>query len=187
MCPSGIGILRQFCVDRWEHTVDKEPACAYVIQVGSSVFEVQVDRETWESYFLRMAFSVASRATCDRLHAGCVVAKDNRIISTGYNGSLPKADHCDNIGHLLHDEHCVRTAHAESNAIASAARMGVITDGACAYVTHTPCWNCIKVLVMAGIKQIYFVNVYESAQMTHPVGMEKILRQASVELIHYTE
>lgn len=94
---------------------------------------------------------VATRATCDRLHVGCVLVKDRRILATGYNGSVVGEPHCDDVGHEVVAGHCQRTVHAESNAIAQAARHGISVDGATAYVTHQPCPNCDKLLRNAGI------------------------------------
>src|SRR4030042_6523961 len=113
-------------------------------------------RQSWDEFFLTLARHVSTRATCDRLHAGCVLVSDKRILSTGYNGSLPGVDHCDDVGHLMMNDHCVATEHAERNAVANAARAGVSTLGSTAYVTHTPCWDCIKHLVAAGIKRIVY-------------------------------
>jgi len=74
-------------------------------------------RQSWDEYFLTLAKHASTRATCDRLHAGCVIVKEKRIVSTGYNGSLPGADHCDEVGHLMINNHCVATEHAERNAV----------------------------------------------------------------------
>lgn len=137
-------------------------------------------RESWDHYFMHLAEMVSTRATCDRLHAGCVLVKDKRILATGYNGSLPGADHCDEVGHLMMDGHCVATAHAETNGVANAARAGVSTLGATAYVTHTPCWNCIKVLVQAGVTKILFSKPYANAAVTHPKDIDNILSKAGV-------
>jgi len=139
-------------------------------------------RQSWHEYFLTLAKHVATRATCDRLHAGCVIIKDKRILSTGYNGSLPGADHCDDVGHLLINDHCVATEHAERNAVANAARAGVSTLGGTAYVTHTPCWDCIKHLAAAGVVEIIYAKEYPNAAGTHPPNIKHILNQAGVVL-----
>ncbi len=139
-------------------------------------------RQSWDEYFLTLAKHVSTRATCDRLHAGCVLANDKRILSTGYNGSLPGADHCNDIGHLMMNNHCVATEHAERNAVANAARAGVSTSGATVYVTHTPCWDCIKHLAAAGVKRIVYETDYPNAAKTHPATLTRILEQAGVEL-----
>lgn len=143
-------------------------------------------RQTWDEYFLTLAKHASTRATCNRLHAGCVITIDKRIIATGYNGSLPGADHCDDVGHLMVDGHCVATIHAETNAIANAARAGTSTMGGTAYVTHTPCWNCVKNLVAAGVKRIVYAEAYPNAASTHPPAIGKLLTQASVILELYS-
>ena len=119
----------------------------------------------WDEYFMRIAQQAATRATCDRKHVGCVLVVDRQIISTGYNGSVSGMPHCDDIGHLMEDDHCVRTVHSELNAIAQAAKRGVAINGATAYVTASPCWNCFKVLVNAGIKRIVFDEFYRDERI----------------------
>jgi len=111
-------------------------------------------KKDWDVYFLELALHVASRATCDRLHVGCLLVREHDIIATGYNGSLSGMPHCDDVGHDMDEGHCVRTVHAEQNAICMAARNGHSTRDATAYVTHHPCWLCFKLLVQAGIKRI---------------------------------
>jgi dCMP deaminase len=96
-------------------------------------------RPSWDDYFLQIAFTVAQRSTCDRAHVGCALVRDRRILTTGYNGAPAGLPHCDDVGHLLVDGHCVRTLHAEQNALIQAALHGVSTEGATAYVTHQPC------------------------------------------------
>lgn len=117
-------------------------------------------RPTWDEYFLDIAFSVAERSTCDRAHVGAVLVRDRRILTTGYNGSPAGLPHCDEVGHLLVDGHCVRTLHAEQNAIIQAALHGVSTEGATAYVTHQPCLTCAKMLINAGIKRVVYAGNY---------------------------
>lgn len=117
-------------------------------------------REDWDTYFLNLATVVSCRSTCDRLHVGAVIVNDHRILATGYNGSLPGAPHCDDIGHLMINNHCERTIHAEVNAITQAARYGISIDGASIYQTHSPCLDCFKVIAASGIKYIYFDKVY---------------------------
>lgn len=117
-------------------------------------------RPDWDSYFMSIATATATRATCDRKHVGCLIVRDKQILSTGYNGSVRGLPHCDDIGHLMEEGHCVRTVHAEANAIAQAARSGAGVDGATAYVTAAPCWNCFRLLINAGIKRIVFGEAY---------------------------
>ena len=120
-------------------------------------------RPTKETYFLLLAQAAALRATCTRRKVGCVlVSPAGHIVATGYNGSLPGAPHCDEAGCLMHDGHCVRTIHAEVNAIAQASRNGVSTYGATAYVTCEPCLACLKTLLAAGVQVVRFIEPYPS-------------------------
>jgi dCMP deaminase len=109
---------------------------------------------------MKIAVTVAERSTCDRAHVGAVLVKDKRILTTGFNGSPAGLPHCDDAGHLLVDGHCVRTIHAETNAVIQAALHGVSTKDATCYVTHFPCINCTKTLINAGITRIVYLNDY---------------------------
>jgi dCMP deaminase len=117
-------------------------------------------RPTWDDYFIKIALAVAERSTCDRAHVGAVLVRDKRILTTGFNGSPAGLPHCDYAGHLLVDGHCVRTIHAETNAIIQAALHGVSTKDATCYVTHFPCINCTKSLINAGVTRIVYLNNY---------------------------
>ena len=117
-------------------------------------------RPSWDEYFLNIATEVAKRSTCDRANVGAVLVRDKRILTTGFNGSPSGLVHCDHDGHLLVEGHCVRTIHAETNAIIQAALHGVSTKGATCYVTHFPCINCAKSLINAGIDRVVYVNSY---------------------------
>jgi dCMP deaminase len=117
-------------------------------------------RPTWDEYFMNIAEVIASRSTCDRALVGAVLVNEKRIISTGYNGSPAGLEHCDEVGHLMVDGHCVRTIHAETNSIVQAALHGLSTKGATCYVTHFPCLICTKTLINAGIKRIVYKNAY---------------------------
>jgi dCMP deaminase len=117
-------------------------------------------RVSWDEYFMNIARTVATRATCDRKFVGAVIVRDRIILATGYNGSIRGLPHCDEEGHLMEDGHCVRTVHAEANAIVQAARSGVRIDGADCYVTASPCWGCFRLLANAGIGRIVFGEFY---------------------------
>ena len=119
-------------------------------------------RPDWDSYFMKIAFAVSERSTWDRAFVGCVLVIDKRILTTGFNGSPAGQSHCDEIGHLLVDGHCVRTIHAETNAIIQAALHGVSTKGATCYVTHLPCIHCTKALINAGISRIVYSVAYRT-------------------------
>lgn len=114
-------------------------------------------RPSWASYFLDIAKQVSTRATCPRAQVGCVLVKDKRILSTGYNGSPPTMVHCLEEGCVMENEHCVRTVHAEANAVAQAARHGISILGSSAFVTHTPCHHCQLLLLAAGV--VNWVNL----------------------------
>lgn len=122
--------------------------------------EESMGRPGWDEYFLGFARAASRRATCDRLHVGAVIVVDKQVVATGYNGSIRGMPHCDDVGHDMVDGHCVRTVHAEMNALAQAARRGVAVDGASIYVTANPCWLCFRVLVNAGIVEFVFEQPY---------------------------
>lgn len=118
-------------------------------------------RKSWDEYFIEITKMVATRSTCDRAFVGCVlVNSDNRIISTGYNGSVTGNPHCDEVGHTMRDGHCIATIHAEMNALLYCAKEGISVKGAKAYVTHFPCLNCTKALIQAGISEIIYKEAY---------------------------
>ena len=117
-------------------------------------------RPNWDEYFLKLAMLASERATCPRMHCGCVLVKNKNVISTGYNGSIPGDEHCEDAGCMMVDNHCVRTVHAEMNALVQAARRGNAVDGASAYVTNMPCTTCAKSLVTAGVKRVVIFSDY---------------------------
>lgn len=117
-------------------------------------------RPDWDQYFLALARNASTRATCDRKHVGAVLVRDHRLLASGYNGSIAGAPHCDEVGHLLVDNHCVRTVHAEANAVTQAAKHGVNIDGSTCYTTASPCWPCFKLLANAGVKKIVYAEEY---------------------------
>jgi dCMP deaminase len=121
-------------------------------------------RKEWDQYFLDVAKLLATRATCDRLHVGAVIVKDHRILVTGYNGSSPKAPHCDEVGHLIVNDHCKRTTHAEINAIAQAAANGIALRDSHIYITHAPCTECFRMILACGINRITFSELYTLTQ-----------------------
>ena len=117
-------------------------------------------RPSWDDYFMGIASQVARRSTCDRARVGAIIVKDRRILTTGYNGSPAGLAHCDEIGHLMVNGHCVRTLHAEQNAIIQAALHGVGVAGGTLYVTHQPCLTCAKMIINAGIRRVVFAGHY---------------------------
>jgi len=121
-------------------------------------------RKEWNNYFLDLASLVSTRSTCDRLHVGAVIVKDRNIISTGYNGSPSGSPHCDEVGHEMENGSCVRTIHAEQNAIVQAAKHGHSICGADLYITHSPCYNCAKLIITAGIKRVFCKQKFRSSK-----------------------
>jgi dCMP deaminase len=122
-------------------------------------------RATWDEYFMAIAREVATRSTCDRKHVGAVIVRDKLILATGYNGSVRGLGHCDDEGHLIEDGHCVRTIHAEANAIVQAARNGVRIDAAEIYVTASPCFGCFKLIANSGLKRIVYGEFYRDQRI----------------------
>jgi len=114
---------------------------------------------------MAIAREVATRSTCDRKHVGAVIVREKMILTTGYNGSIRGLSHCDDEGHLMEDGHCVRTVHAEANAIAQAARNGVRVEGADIYVTASPCFGCFKLIANAGLSRIVFGEFYRDQRI----------------------
>jgi dCMP deaminase len=135
-------------------------------------------RVSWDEYFMNIATAVATRSTCSRKHVGAVVVRDKVILSTGYNGSLRGMPHCDEVGHMMEDGHCVRTIHAEANAIVQAATHGTRIDGATVYVTASPCWSCFKMIANAGLKKIVFGEFYRDERIF------QVAQELSIELVH---
>jgi len=133
-------------------------------------------RASWDEYFMQIAVQAATRSTCDRKHVGAVIVRDKAILSTGYNGSVRGMPHCDDVGHMMENTHCVATVHAEANAIIQAAKNGTCIDGADIYVTASPCWNCFKLIANSGIRRVFYLEFYRD---------EKVLataQQAGIEM-----
>lgn len=134
-------------------------------------------RVDWPQYFMNIAQEVSTRATCDRKHVGALIVRDKNILSTGYNGSIRSQPHCDEAGHDMVGGHCVRTVHAEANAIIQAARNGVSIDQADIYTTASPCWECFKLIANAGIKRIFYREFYreqKSFDIAKQLGIELV-------------
>ena len=119
-------------------------------------------RIPWDQYFMAQSMLLSLRSTCTRLSVGATIVRDRRIIAGGYNGSVTGDVHCIDEGCYLVDGHCVRTIHAEMNAILQCAKFGVETDGAEIYVTHFPCLQCTKMILQAGIKKIHYLKDYRN-------------------------
>ncbi len=153
-----------------------------------------MQRPSWDDYFLDLVSQVASRATCDRGRSGCVVVRDKRIICTGYVGSPPGLPHCDEVGHLMKQivdedgtvrKHCVRTIHAEQNAICQAAKNGLSLEGTTLYCTMEPCRSCAMFIISVGIRRVVARRLYhaagESREMFAAAGVELVVVENAVE------
>ena len=143
-------------------------------------------RPTWDDYFMEVAEAISKRATCDRGRSGCVIAREKQILVTGYVGSPPGFPHCDDTGHQLkkmtHEdeavtEHCVRTVHAEQNAICQAAKMGISIRGATLYCRMTPCRTCALLVISCGIIRIVCERKYHAGGES-----DELFKQAGIKL-----
>ncbi len=134
-------------------------------------------RKSWDEYFIQILHSTQERATCDRGRSGAIIVKDNHILCTGYVGSPSGVTHCDDDGHefiesyekneqgeIVLKKHCIRTVHAEQNAICQAARFGIPIAGAKMYCTMFPCYTCAKMLVNVGIAEVIAEYDYQSSE-----------------------
>ncbi len=148
-------------------------------------------RPSWDVYFMDLAHSVSKRATCDRGRSGCVIVRDKQILVTGYVGSPRGLAHCDEAGHffkkVIHEDgsvtqHCVRTVHAEQNAIAQAARRGIGLDKSTLYCRMTPCRVCAMLIINCGIERVVCEKKYHSGGES-----EDMFKEAGVKLDYFSE
>ena len=144
-------------------------------------------RPSWDEYFLEIMRVTGLRSTCDRGYVGCVITKNNRILTTGYAGSPVGIIHCNEAGHEMHtithanghtSEHCIRTVHAEQNALITAAKHGVSTDGSTVYCKMTPCYTCAKLIINAGIVRVVVEYEYHASARS-----KEIFKEAGVEYV----
>jgi len=144
------------------------------------------ERPSWDNYFLELADAASKRATCNRGRSGCVIVRDKQVLATGYVGSPVGLPHCDDAGHIIKkmiqkkgeiSEHCVRTVHAEQNAICQAAKRGISIEGATVYQRMTPCRTCAMLWINCGIKKVVCERKYQLAEES-----EQLLREAGVQL-----
>lgn len=119
-------------------------------------------RIPWDQYFMLQAVLLSLRSTCTRLSVGAILVRDQRMIAGGYNGSVSGDKHCIDDGCYMVDGHCLRTIHAEMNAVLQCAKFGIPTDGAELYVTDFPCLQCTKMLLQAGVKKIHYLRNYNN-------------------------
>ncbi len=153
-----------------------------------------MSRPDWDRYFLDLCEAISRRSTCDRGRAGCVIVKDKRIMTTGYAGSPTGLPHCDEVGHDMRrvidengnaSQHCVRTLHAEQNAIIQAARFGIPLDGATLYCRMTPCRTCAMMMINSGIKRAVCEKHYhadkDTVELFKAAGIELVVMNEDVE------
>ena len=151
-------------------------------------------RPSWDEYFLQMSDMVGTRGTCDRGRSGCVITRDKRILSTGYVGAPVGLPHCDDVGHEMHtvtledgtqSRHCIRTAHAEQNAMSNAAREGVALKGGTMYCRMTPCYKCAQSIINVGIVRVVCAKDYHAGARTKEIfteaGIEYVLVDSGIQ------
>lgn len=147
---------------------------------------LEYKRPSWDEYFIDMIEYIGSRGTCDRGRSGCVLVKNKRILSTGYVGAPVGLPSCDEVGHEMHtvinedgteSKHCIRTAHAEQNAINNAARVGVAIEGGIIYCKMTPCYKCAQSIINSGIIRVVASKDYHSSKRS-----KEIFKQAKIKL-----
>lgn len=144
-------------------------------------------RPSWDEYFVQLAEMVGTRGTCDRGRAGCIITKNKRILATGYVGAPVGLPSCDEVGHEMHtvtqedgtvSKHCIRTSHAEQNAINNAARVGVAVEGGTLYCKMVPCYKCAQSIINAGIEKVVAMKDYHGG-----VRSKEIFKEAKVEFV----
>ncbi len=148
-------------------------------------------RPTWDEYFIGICKAVRERATCDRGRNGVVIVKGKQILTTGYVGSPAGMPHCDEVGHIIKEikhedgrvtKHCLRTTHAEINAIAQAAKTGIALDKGTLYTLLEPCLGCAKAIVNCGIEKVVCEKKYHDA-----LEAKEVFRNAGVDLVYLTD
>lgn len=183
------------CIEKADHVFQNngtiEELFKQVSQVLSNMKQGTHLRPDWDIYFMELANTVAMRATCDRGRSGCVIVKDKQILVTGYVGSPTGLPHCDEVGHLfrkyIHEDgsttnHCVRTVHAEQNAICQAAKRGIALNGATLYCRMTPCRTCAMLIINCGIKRVVCERKYHDGK-----DSEEMFKQAGIQLEFFHE
>jgi dCMP deaminase len=135
---------------------------------------MSTERPSWDKYFKELVLLTSTRSSCNRLHVGCIFVKNNRIIAQGYNGYISGCKH----EPIIKDNHNIATIHAEQNAITDCAKRGVSSEDCCAYITHYPCFNCMKLMVSCGIKNIYYINDYKNDN-----NVENLANEAQINIL----
>ena len=143
---------------------------SFIIQLNNLVKSYS-KRLEWDEYFISMALLISIRSSCNRLHVGCIMVKNHRVISAGYNGFLKGLPHKS----IVINDHEQATVHAEQNAITDAAQRGVSLQDSIAYITHYPCLTCCKLLIATGIKRIKYLNDYKNSSI-----VDELLRKSGI-------
>lgn len=144
-------------------------------------------RPSWDHYFMGFAFQASTRGTCDRKRVGAALVVEQQVLATGYNGSISGTPHCDQVGHDMDGGRCVRTVHAEANALMQAAKHGLALKGGTCYTTASPCWECFRLLTQAGVIRIVYTEPYRTdkigdeakARITTTLDSLRLHRRAS--------
>lgn len=145
-------------------------------------------RPSWDDYFMEVADAISKRSTCNRGRSGCVIARDNQILAAGYVGAPRGLPHCDDVGHDMHtavqpdgssSAHCLRTVHAEQNAICQSAKRGISIEGATIYTRMTPCRTCAMLIINCGITRVVCERRYHAGARS-----EEMFRSAGIELVY---
>jgi len=153
--------------------------------------ENEYTRPSWDEYFMEVCDAIAKRATCDRGRSGCVISRDKQLLVTGYVGSPEGFPHCDELGHqlkkLVHEngrvtEHCMRTVHAEQNAISQAAKRGISIAGGTLYCRMTPCRTCAMLIINCGISRVVCQHRYHAAEES-----EGMFQKSGIKLDYFNE
>lgn len=175
------------CIEQADYKFDNGGTIEQLqAQVEEVISKLSYKRPSWDEYFMELANTASKRATCDRGRSGCVIVKDRQLLVTGYVGSPSGLPHCDEVGHLFRQtieedgritNHCVRTVHAEQNAICQAARRGISLEGATLYCRMTPCRTCAMLIINCGIKRVVCEKKYHAGAES-----EELFRQAGIQL-----
>ena len=177
----------RYCIEQADYCFQNDGTIEELNQQVEKVLsEIMYRRPTWDEYFMELANTASKRATCDRGRSGCVIVKDRQLLVTGYVGAPSGLPHCDEVGHLFRKTieedgrvttHCVRTVHAEQNAICQAARRGISLDGATLYCRMTPCRTCAMLIINCGIKRVVCGRKYHAGKES-----EELFAQAGVQI-----
>lgn len=182
----------QKCMEMADYKFDNDGSFDELYQqVDRALEKINNQRPSWDEYFMEVVQAIAKRATCDRGRCGAVIAKDKQLLCSGYVGSPVGLPHCDDVGHqmrqVIHEDgsitsHCVRTVHAEQNAICQAAKRGISIEGATVYTKMTPCRTCAMLIINSGIKRVFCERKYHTGEES-----EEMFRKAGVEVVFKSE